>query len=227
VGKTMQKRFDLTELSIVIVAENHSPTVLNPDFLKFNGIVPKEWVVSKPPLCAHPVSQVEYQNGVRITAELDKLIFFKPEPTKSDSDTTISDIAKRYVNTLRHVNYKAVGINPRGHIKFPSKERLTTYFADNLLRKGAWADFWGGIHSISIKLRYESDFGIYNIGIDQAYLRTDKSREESLLSISGNFHHPIASSPMMESYEKVVEIIDNIDSDLDQCLAFCKLLPEA
>jgi len=223
----MQERFDLTELSIVIVAENHNPTILNPDFLKFNGIVPKEWVVGKPPLCAHPVSQVEYQNGVRITAELDKLIFFKPKFTKNDADRSIFDIAKRYVDTLHHVNYKAVGINPRGHIKFPSKEHLNTYFADNLLRKGAWADFRGGVRSISIKLRYESDSVIYNMGIDQAYLRTDKSREESLLSISGNFHHPIASSPMMESYKSVVEIIDNIDTDLDQCLAFCKLLPEA
>lgn len=223
----MQKRFDFTELSIVIVAENHNPTILNPDFLKFNEIVPKEWVVSKPPLCAHPVSQVEYKNGMRITAELNKLIFFTPKLVSNHSETNISDIVKRYVDTLRHVNYKAVGINPRGHFSFDSKDSLTTYFVNNLLSKGAWADFCGGVRSISIKLRYELDSVIYNIGIDQASLREDKSREDNVLSISGNFHHPIASNHSMESYKKVVEIIDNMDSDLDQCSNFSKLLPEA
>ncbi len=93
----MKKRLEFTELSIVIVAENHNPTILNPDFLKFNGIVPKEWVVSKPPLCAYPVSQVEYQNGMRITAELNKLIFFTPEFVNNHFDMNISDVAKRYV----------------------------------------------------------------------------------------------------------------------------------
>ena len=222
----MQKRFDFTELSIVIVAENHNPTILNPDFLKFNEIVPKEWVVSKPPLCAHPVSQVEYKNGMRITAELNKLIFFTPKLVSNHSETSISDIAKRYVDALRHVYYTAVGINPRGHFSFDNKDSLTNYFLNNLLRKGAWADFCGGVRSVSVKLRYELGSVIYNIGIDQASLREDKSREGNLLSISGNFHHPIASNRPVESYKKVVEIIDNMDSDLDQCSSFCKLLPE-
>ncbi len=125
------------------------------------------------------------------------------------------------------MNYKAVGINPRGHLKFDDREALTRYFVSNLLNKGAWADFCGGVRSVSIKLRYELDSAIYNIGLDQASLRSDKSREDDVLSISGNFHHGIASTHVVKSYQKVSEIIDNIGYDLDQCLSFCKLLPEA
>ncbi|MBW2095696.1 MAG: hypothetical protein JRI80_12490 [Deltaproteobacteria bacterium] len=223
----MQKGFDFTELSIVILAENHNPTILNPDFLKFNGIVPKEWVVSKPPLCAHPISQVEYENGMRITAELNKLIFFTPKFANNHFDRNISDVAKRYVETLRHVNYKAVGINPRGHFSFDNAEALTNYFANKLLCKGAWADFCGGVRSVSIKLRYELESAVYNIGLDQASLRSGKSRENNLLSISGNFHHDIGSKYNVDSYRAVCKIIDNMGFDLDQCLNFCKLLPEA
>jgi hypothetical protein len=223
----MQKKFDLTELSIVIVAENHNPTILNPDFLKFNEIVPKEWGVGKPPLCAHPVSQVEYTNGMRITAEFNKLTFFNPKLVNDDSETKISDIAKRYVDTLRHVNYKAVGINPRGHFTFDNREALTNYFVNNMLSKGAWADFCGGVRSIAIKFRYQLESVICNIGIDQASLKSDKSGEGSVLSISGNFHHSIVTDHVVKSYKKVIEIIDNMDSDLNQLAGFCRLLPEA
>lgn len=222
----MQRKIKLTELAIVIVAENHNPTILNPDFLKYNGIVPEEWVVSKPPLCAHPVSQVEYHNAMKITAELNKLIFFTPRFANNESETKISDIAKKYVDTLRHVNYKAVGINPSGHFSFKNREAVKNYFLTNMLSKGAWADFWGGIRSVSMKLSYESHAVLYNIGIDQASLKSDRSREDNVLRISGNFHHSIATDHIAESYEKVIEIIDNMDSDLTRFTDFCNLLPE-
>ena len=62
----MLNEFVFSELTIVIVAENHNPTILNPDFLKFNDIVPKEWDMGQPPLCTPPISQVEYKNGIKI-----------------------------------------------------------------------------------------------------------------------------------------------------------------
>ncbi|MEA1999906.1 MAG: hypothetical protein U9N61_11375, partial [Euryarchaeota archaeon] len=172
-------------------------------------------------------SQVEYKNGIKITAEFDKLVFYIPKSANDDSETKISDIAKKYVDTLRHVNYKAVGINPKGHFSFDNKEALKNYFVNNMLSKGAWADFCGGVRSLSIKLRYKLDSVIYNIGIEQASLRSDKSREGSILSISGNLHHSISTEHIMKSYKKVLEIIDNMDSDLNRFEDFCKLLPEA
>ncbi len=33
--------FQIAELSVVVIAKNHNPTVLNPDFLKLNNIVPE------------------------------------------------------------------------------------------------------------------------------------------------------------------------------------------
>lgn len=221
----MQKEFVFSELSIVIVAENHNPTLLNPDFLKFNDIVPREWVVGQPPLCTHPISQVEYKNGIKITAELNKLILFQPKYVDSHSDSNIPDIAKRYVEVLRHVNYIAVGINPRGHFEFDNNNILANYFINKLLRKGPWADFSGGVRSVSIKLSYQLESGTFSVGIDQASLRTDKTRANNLLSISGNFHHTISTNTE-KTYNKVIEIVDDMDSDLDRCLSFCKLLPE-
>ena len=76
-----------------------------------------------------------------------------------------------------------------------------------------------------MKLSYELESGAFNVGIDQAFFKTDKAKVDNLLSISGNFHH-IVSAEIGRSYEKVIAIVDNVDSDLDRYLSFCKLLPE-
>jgi hypothetical protein len=43
----MDKTLALYELAVVLVARNHNPTILNPDFLKFNGMVPDNWELNQ------------------------------------------------------------------------------------------------------------------------------------------------------------------------------------
>jgi len=65
----MPKRLIISELAIVVAAQNHNPTILNPDFLKHSQIVPKEWVLREPPLCTEPLARVAYTNGVTLVAQ--------------------------------------------------------------------------------------------------------------------------------------------------------------
>jgi len=73
----MNVTVDTREFSIVVVAKSHNPTILNPDFLKDNEIVPANWELEKPPVCLEPVAEIVFKNKVRIIAQLDKLIFLR------------------------------------------------------------------------------------------------------------------------------------------------------
>ena len=65
----MKHTLDIQELAAVVVARNHNPTILNPDFLKYNNIVPANWELAESPLCTPPVAQVKYTNGISIVAQ--------------------------------------------------------------------------------------------------------------------------------------------------------------
>jgi hypothetical protein len=38
----------IQELALALTAKNHSPTLLNSDFLKYSGIVPPDWELARP-----------------------------------------------------------------------------------------------------------------------------------------------------------------------------------
>jgi hypothetical protein len=48
--------FLIQDLTLVVVARNHNPTILNPDFLKSTHIVPEHWELAAPPFCVEPVA---------------------------------------------------------------------------------------------------------------------------------------------------------------------------
>lgn len=65
------------EFSIVVVAENHNPSLLNRDFLWNNDIVPEEWdweVLDEQSFSTVQASSVRYDSDVSITVHQNKLI---------------------------------------------------------------------------------------------------------------------------------------------------------
>ena len=67
----------LSGFSVVIVANSNNPTLLNQDFLYYNGIVPNEWPLSKDirPVVTPAVSKIVFENGFSVTAELNRILF--------------------------------------------------------------------------------------------------------------------------------------------------------
>jgi hypothetical protein len=46
----MKQKIAIQELALSLTAKNHSPTLLNSDFLKHSGIVPTNWELARPPI---------------------------------------------------------------------------------------------------------------------------------------------------------------------------------
>jgi hypothetical protein len=130
-------KLECLDAQIVVTADAHNPTVLNPDFLSSNHIVPREWAwKTKDPIITTPAfSQVTYENDVWITVEPPRMRIvqqtFDGDPAKSK----ISDIAGAYASVLRHVKYTAVGVNFRVYLRMDDPDE---YLKTSFVKEGPW-----------------------------------------------------------------------------------------
>ncbi|NJO93210.1 MAG: hypothetical protein HC820_00455 [Hydrococcus sp. RM1_1_31] len=117
----MEKKLELIELAIVIAAPNYDPSLLNPSFLTFSGIVPSEWEVSRQPVVSQRGSQIIYNNGINLVAQPNRLTLVEALSLKSEESLGVSEIAHRYVEALPNLDAQAVGLNFRGFVPLLKK----------------------------------------------------------------------------------------------------------
>jgi hypothetical protein len=96
----MTPKVTIQELALSLTAKNHSPTLLNSDFLKYSGIVPTDWELARPPIFSPQISQVAFTNGTNIVAQSNAITFIESLSTKPLEDTKIPAIIRKYVEAL-------------------------------------------------------------------------------------------------------------------------------
>jgi hypothetical protein len=210
----MRKKLVIQELAIVVVGKNHNPTILNPDFLKSNGIVPDEWQLAVAPVCVDPLAQVIFQNGLSIVAQFDKVIFSEPFSLGTVDPVETPRIAREYLETLPHVDYRAIGINPKGHVVFDDEGAAVRFLTANFLAPGPWHEFGNAPVKPAVKLVYTLDKAELNLTVDPAALESEGKRSPVLL-FSGNFHRNLSGDTKDERHRRALEVIDNWKADLD------------
>ena len=107
----MENELQIIDASIALVANNNNPTILNPDFLKYNAIIPSDWELSTSPIVTEPFAQVSFKNAFQITSQFQKIVFSCNDFSEIDLET-IASTAKRYIETIYNVKYVALGFNP-------------------------------------------------------------------------------------------------------------------
>lgn len=178
--------FRLDELAIVVVARNHNPTILNPDFLRRNGIVPDDWQVAGSPLCADPVAQVEFASGVTVAAQFDRLVFTERDVGKLPNAARVPSIAAKYLKTLPHVTYTAVGINPQASIAFLEQDRARSFIVDRLVCSSIWDGLSDGPMGASVSLVFPLGERLLTVSVQAVPLEGGKG---STAQVRGNFHY--------------------------------------
>ena len=100
----------LHNVSVVVTAEFHNPSILNPDFLVSRGIVPADWSVAET-LTTPPVSVVKYTNGIAWTVDQSRLtVTEKCGPAFRDHYESHA-LLTAYLDKLPHVPYRGLGLN--------------------------------------------------------------------------------------------------------------------
>ncbi len=198
----------LSELGITLVAKDHNPTILNPDFLRYNGIVPREWELEGDPVCAGPVARVAFANGVQIMAEPQKISFFEPFANgKEWVKAQLPRIAEQYAVTLPHVNYHAIGVNPKAHLLCDSTKDAEDFIRGRLIAEGPWKKLDGVEAAIVTNFTYMMPDGRYTLTVAPASRRQKETGAVSVLLFSGNAHFQVSGANKDETAASIKRIL--------------------
>jgi hypothetical protein len=215
----MRAKLEILDLTVVVRAHNHNPSILNPDFLKYNEIVPAEWELAENPVGSELASQVKYKNGLGIVAQPNKIIFGEDLAGTSAHEPRVPDIAKKYTETLPHVNYDALGINPKGLVVAESGPEAETFLLNKVVKPGPWKTYAGGAKGVKLTFHYWVNDARMTLEAESG-----KTGEHALyakgtpiLLFSANFHRPIIStSRPTERIEQLHKGIDRWHDDLTE-----------
>ena len=115
-------RLALRSVSVVVTAEFHNPSILNPDFLVSRGIVPPDWVAAEV-LTTPALSVVRYDNGVAWTVNPSQLTITQPAGPAFEENCEIHQLTQSYLAKLPHVPYRALGLNCEVVVSEPAPPR--------------------------------------------------------------------------------------------------------
>lgn len=214
----MREKLEILELTVVVRAQNHNPSILNPDFLKYNEIVPVEWELAESPICAEFGAQVKYKNGLTIIADLNKVIFSETLAGTSAHEARVSDIAKKYTATLPHVGYNALGINPKGAVVADSGNEAGAFLLDKLVKPGPWKTQAGGAKQVNLTFQYSVNDARMTLKTESAEAgdQGPYPKGTPLVVFGANFHREISESEPAQRLEQVHKGIDRWHDDLTE-----------
>ena len=218
----LSTNMEVRDFSIVVVANNQNPSFLNPDFLKYNQIVPTDWELAMPPISIPVLSQVMFKNGVNIVAQSDRVTFWEA----LDNDNLvfqIPDISCKYIDIVPAVDYKAVGININAHFPIANKEDNQDTVLTKLISQGKWKNFQGKSPNAVVQFTYQLDNTNLMITIQEAIIQKNPNNESvNILNFSANFHRELINGTYAERILYVKNIIQDCKSDFDIFISFAE-----
>jgi hypothetical protein len=179
--------FNLDNFSIVVLAQAHNPSILNPDFLKNNGIIDP---LFKPNniICTPPVAQVSYVEGISIMAEFEKLQFIDTLKTRIPFESPVPEIAIKYIKILPYVRYTAVGLNFMGHYLCKDNELALSFLPNKFLKDGSWNTFGDSLPKVGLKFIYSLKNLKCTVNMDTTELIRPNELPQPIIGITANYH---------------------------------------
>jgi len=215
----LSKNVEVRDFSMVLVAENANPSILNPDFLKYNHIVPDDWELAMPPICTPPVSQVVYKNGVNIVAQPDKISF--GEFIDTEKIYKIPEISSKFVDVVPNLNYQAIGINFNAHILVEQKDKEQDIVLTKLIAAGKWKNFQGKSPNTVVQFVYQFGDSNFTIAIQEALMQNPPDDQQTpIMTFAANFHRQLVGINLQEKTTHLKKVIQSYQSDLNKFICF-------
>jgi len=190
--------------AVVVLAQDHNPTILHPSFLASQSIVPEDWELAEPPLCTPPLSVVKYSNGIVFTVESNKLQVAKSPATSPLRESPIPQYASRYVEKLPHVRYIAVGVNFSAVLEDaePSRQLIGRF-----LTEGAWNAGDLALKELSLRLVYSANGGILNLSCSPgSVLEASTGLIVKGVILNANYHFTLpGGNPLEEAVDAMMK----------------------
>lgn len=159
--------------SVVVVAKHHNPSILNPDFLKYNSIVDGEWEVADT-LTTPPFAQTRYKNGITVTVDNERLNITQEINGTYQDDSPIYKLAVGYMQILKHVKYTAVGLN--WNIIVP-KSDPEIWLVEHFLKEESIPKSAPGLEELNLSMKFDLEGKKTNFQLSSGTVKIDSAQE--------------------------------------------------
>jgi len=175
---------------IVVLAQFHNPSILNPDFLKNNKIVDRNWKVAET-ITTTPFSQTRFKNGISMTVDNERMNITQKINDNYHEISPIYDIASEYIKILEHVKYTALGLN--WDILVPIKTP-DSWLVGHFLKKTSIPKSSPAVKGLNLTMNFNLDGNITSFQLAPALINfKEKGPVEGVL-VRANIHYENASS---------------------------------
>ena len=187
----------LHQVSVVVTAKFHNPSILNRDFLVLQGIVPGDWEV-KESVITPPVSVVRYGNGIDWTVDQSRLEVVEKCGGEFRDEYVVHRLVDAYLEKLPHVPYRSLGLNCKVSMAINDSRHWIT---DRFLKQGAWLDGEPRVLSMMPKFAVDASDAVCHIALNDATIERLGGGHESAVAIDCNVHHagPVDVSGMRDA----------------------------
>ena len=211
-----ESSIEIVEFSVVLVATENNPSILNLDFLRYNEIVDPDWQEQDPPVLNPAFARVSFENGLTVTADRKRVIF-----EQSGDRLLASEVAKRYFQQVPHVSYSGIGINPKFFLH-STGEHLP--IMESVVRdQGVWMSFKDVAPTVQLKLIYRYEARTIFLDVAQIEQTPDDPTFSGIL-FQANVHRDVEGSNAQTRNKRIQSILDGWEDDLKDVRQLSKVL---
>lgn len=206
----------IEEIGIVVAAKDLTPTMMSHDFLKFSGIVPKDWELVQQPVLSPNFAQLIFQNGVNIIAQPRSIIITESIGKKSISHLQAPLVSGKYVEKLPHAEYQGYNFTHKILVPFPGRpDAVHKYIAGTILAQGPWQNIGQAFLQAETNLLYQLEGRQLSINVSEARLQQPQQNPIIALMFAGSFNYSLTIGDRSR-LEKLFEAIAYWHRDLKQ-----------
>lgn len=178
----------LSESSCVVVADQHNPSILNPDWLVKTEIIDREWKLADPSITTPLFARCSYVNKVQLVLEPNKLTVSSSPADNSDLSDQLPRIVRRYIDSLPHIPYKQLGNNFRFSTEM---QDVLSKLKNKLVKEGNWNT--DDISKIKTTFQYFCNGYRINLTVESSDTREESGtdKEVSTLILGFNYHREL------------------------------------
>ena len=213
----------LTELSVYLFNPEISPTLINPDFLRFNEIVEPSWRVVRPVIVEPDYCRIRYDNGLSITTHDDHIVITQRAAAVEQQDSTLTvtpltadnvlcvGMATRYLHLANPDSpYGILSIDPQGWMEVP--EVNLPFLSSPLKEFATQVPFGGESPVVDARARYTLQDKRVVMYISEA--PPQDPGDTFRLQFSGEFIRNLDGETGREQEPVITNLLDNWEQDI-------------
>ena len=209
----------IEEISLIVAAQDLTPTMMSQDFLKFSGIVPQDWELAQQPVLTPNYAQLNFTNGVGINAQPRTITINEPLTNKKLEEVTIHQVASKYVEKLPHADYVGSSFSPKILLPFANEpQAVRQYITGVLLGSGAWKHIGTATVQAGINLMYQLERCQLAMSISEAQVQKPQEAPVTAILFSGNFNYNVnlTREQSGDAPTQMSDFISNWQTDLEE-----------